>query len=157
VQGTYRYTSSEASLTSTVAQDITNFELTVNNNFISDANVRALGSDVLSSLAPTRRSVEFKITQRFDTTTAYSSFLAATEGSVELLMRSTLLGSTAPTQYNECDIILPKVYMNSPDPVVSGANEILMSEIAFDVVVDNAFTTTGKDIQVVFKNGTASY
>jgi hypothetical protein len=154
VNGTYQYAAVEASLTTTVAEEITGFELSINNNIKSDKDARALGSQVVSVLPVTRRAIELKITQRFDTTTAYSRFLDGTMGAVALKFVGGVVSTGA--SYT-CEIRLPKVYLNSPDPEVKGPNDILMSNISFDVLVDNPSTTTGKDIGITFINGTASY
>jgi len=156
VDGVYRYAASEASLTSTVEEHITGFELTVNNNLISDANVRKLGSDVLQTLPPTRRDIEFKITQRFDTTTAYNRFIANTQGAAELVFTGNTLTTTAVNAY-ECRIVLPKMFVDTPDVEITGANDILMSEINFAVLVDDPMTTTGKDIAITVINDVSSY
>jgi len=154
VQGAYRYAASEASLTSTALEHITAFELTVNNNLISDANARSLGYNTLQTLPATRRDIEFKITQRFDTTTAWNRFIDNTQGSVELYFEGASI--TAATKQS-CRIILPKVFVNTPDPEVAGANEILMSEIDFSVLVDSPMTTTGRDIGITVVNDVTSY
>lgn len=154
VDGSYRYAATEASLTSSVAEKITGFELVINNNMKSDSDARGIGSNVIDILPPTKRSVEFKITQRFDTLTAWNRFIGNTQGSVELLFEGATI--SGDKKYS-CRMVMPKVYLNTPDPEVSGPNDLLMSEIAFDVLVDNPSTTTGKDIAVTFINNTASY
>lgn len=154
VNGKYRYAATEGSLTSTVEEYITGFELTINNNLISDSNARALGSNKIQFLPATRRDIEFKITQRFDTTTQWDRFIAATQGAAELYFEGQSI--TAATKHS-CRVRLPKIYVNTPDPEVSGANDILISEIAFDVVVDDPNTTTGKDIGITVVNDIASY
>jgi hypothetical protein len=154
VNGVYRYAATENSLTSTVEEDITGFELTVNNNLISDANVRKLGSDVLQTLPPTRRDIEFKVTQRFDTTTAWNRFIQNTQGSIELVFT----GASVSAEHNyECRIRMPKVFVDSPDPEVPGPNDVLMSEINFAVLVDSPMTTTGRDIGITVINSISSY
>lgn len=154
VQGSYRYADTEASLTSTATEEITGFELGINNNLKSDATARAIGSNVLSTLPPTRRAIEFKITQRFDTLTAWNRFINNDQGSIDLLFE----GQSASAKVNySCQITLPKVHVNTPDPEVTGPNDILTPEITFDVLVDNAMTTTGRDIGITILNTTASY
>lgn len=154
VDGTYRYTSSEASLTSTVAEKITGFELSINNNLKSDDDVRQLGNNIISSLPPTRRLVEFTVTQRFDTITTWNRFVENTVGSAEL----RFVGASISAKQNySCIVRLPKLYLNTPEPEVTGANDLLMSEITFDVLVDNPSTSTGRDIGFTFINNTASY
>lgn len=157
VHGTFRYAATEANAaTSTAAEPIQGFELTINNNLESEKGARQLGSEVLTILPSRRREVEFKITQRFDTTTALNRFLQATQGAVDLFFRGESIGSTS--NFHECTIRLPKVFYNSgADPEVGGPGDIIMAEIPFDVLVDNPYTTTGKDIGITFQNATASY
>lgn len=154
VQGTYRYATTEGSITSTATECITGFELSIVNNLKNDATVRCLGSNVPATIPPTRRAVEFKINQRFDTLTAWSRFINNNEGSVELFFEGQ---SISAKQNFTCQIRLPKVYINTPDPEVTGPNDILTSEIIFDVLVDNPMTSTGRDIGVTIINSTSSY
>jgi len=154
VQGTYEYAATEGSLTSTVAEYINGFELAINNNLISDSGVRALGSNVLQTLAPTRREVTLTITQRFDTTTAWNRFVEATQGAARLIFE----GASISAEHNyKCTLVMPKLFLNSPEPTIGAPSDILMSEITFDVLVDNPSTSTGKDIEATFVNATASY
>lgn len=155
VNGTFRYTNAEASLTSTVQEPIQSFELTINNNVISDDNARSLGTITVDILPVTRRSVEFKVTNRWDTTTTYNRFIQATQGAVEL--RFAVSSITATDAY-QCIIRLPKVYNITGDTEVAGADEILTSEITYDVVLDgNAATTTSREIGVTIVNTATAY
>ncbi|HEA21482.1 MAG TPA: hypothetical protein ENH87_11240 [Pricia antarctica] len=154
VQGVYRYHSNIASMTATVEEFIQGFELVINNNMITDANARALGSNTPQIFPPTRRSIEFKVQQRFDTNTIWNRFVQATQGSVQL----RFVGQSASAKQNyTCVIDMPKVFVNSPEPEVAGPNEILSSEITYDVLVDNPDTSTGYDIRFTFINSTTSY
>lgn len=155
VQGVYRYQSTEALANTTTAEEpIQGFELTINNNMKTDKDARQLGSNLLSVLPATRRKIELKVMQRWDTTTNWNRFIQATQGSIELVFTGSAI--TIGTNY-QCFIRLPKVFMNSPEPEVPGPNDILKSEINFDVLVDSPSTTTGKDIGVTFINDVSSY
>ena len=149
VNGSYRYAATEGSLTSTVVEPIQGFDLTINNNLISDANARALGSNIIDVLPATRREIEFMVRQRFDTTTTYNRFIQGTQGSVELVFTGQ---SISAEHNNGMTIRLPKVFQNSSDPELGGPGDILASEIPFDVIVDNPNTTTGRDIGISFTN-----
>lgn len=149
VHGAYTY--------SGTAQKIQGFELSVNNNFKTDKDARELGSNVLSVMPATNRSVEFKISQRIDTTTAYDVFLAGTNASVQLKFTSTQLISASASSGYYVQVDLAKVFYNSPDTELKGPGDILTAEIPFDVMVDNPNTTTGYDVKVTVKNNTASY
>lgn len=153
--GVFRYHNTEASIgTTTVEEHITGFELTVNNNIVTDANARALGTNTLIVLPPGRRDIEFKVTQRFDTTLAYDRFIANTMGVIELNFEGASLSAT---KFLQCQIRLPKVYHNSPDFEVASAGDMLMQEIDFAVLVDAPMTTTGRDIGITILNGVDSY
>lgn len=154
VNGVFRLGASEAAADTTTAEEpIQGFELTVKNNLKTDASARKLGSNVLSVLPPTRREVEFKIKQRFDTTTTYDRFINNTAASVELKFTGATI--TADKNYS-IEIRLPKVYARSGDPTVGGADEILQSEISYDVLMNTA-TSAGREIGITVINNVASY
>ena len=153
VDGVFRYTNAEASLTSTVEEKIQGFELTISNG-LKPEDGRELGSAVLSVLPATRRTIELKITQRFDTTTTLDRHLQATIGAAELLFT----GESITSEHGyEMRFRFPKLYQNTADPELGGPEDILKSEISYDVVLDNPNTTTGRDIGVTVVNTRASY
>ena len=141
--------------TTTAQECIQGFELEVNNNLAADEASRCLGSNLLRVLPPTRREVSLTITQRFDTTTTFERFIQNTQGAVELFFRGP--DSLTSDKFHEITLRLPKVFLNSPDPTLEGADSIIQSEIKYDVLVDNPATTTGKDIGVTVQNNVASY
>jgi hypothetical protein len=158
VGGSYRYTATEGSLTSTVAEPIQAFEMTLNNNIADGAESRELGTDLRTVLAPLRRTIELQITQRFDTSTTFDRMIQATQGAVELYFRGQVITtSAAVTKYYEMIMRFPKVYHNVGDPEIGAPDELLSIEIPLDVVVDNPLTTTGKDIGITFQNNIAAY
>lgn len=154
VNGVFRYNSTEVNAATTTSQEaITGFELTVNNNLKSDADARQLGSALLSVLPPTRRTVELKVTQRFDTTTTYNRFIQATQGSVEL----RFTGDSITSEHsNQMTIRLPKVFNKTGDTQVAGSGEILKTEIEYDVIVDTT-TSAGREIGITVINNVGSY
>lgn len=155
-QGVFRYQASEAAVQTTTANEpIQAFELTVNNNIISDAAARALGSLLPQVLPATRREVGFKITQRFDTSTAYNRMLQGTAGAVMLFFQSSQIGATG--FYNELTCLMPKVFYNGGDVEVKDTGSILQAEIEMDVMVDSPATSTGRDIGFTFRNAVVSY
>lgn len=154
VGGTFQYAGTEASLTSTAVEQIIGFELSINNNLVSDANARALGSNLLQVLPATMRNIELTTTQRFDTTTAWDRFIQATQGAIKLQLRGDSITSE---HFHQIDIVLPKVFVNKADTEISSPNDVLMLEIPWDVVIDDPSTTTGKDIEITINNQTASY
>jgi hypothetical protein len=155
VNGTFRYAATEAAAaTTTVAEPIQGFELTVNNNLVSEEGARELGTNLLTVLPPTRREVELTITQRFDTSSSYNRFIQATIGAAELFFRGP--DSLSSDFFTEITFRMPKLYQNSSEPTMDGADSIAQSEITYDVVVDNPNTTTGKDIGITVKNNLSS-
>jgi hypothetical protein len=156
-QGDFRYAETEAKAdTTTASEPIQSFELSINNNLVTDANARAFGSNLLSILPPGRRDVKLKVSQRFDTTTTWQRFIQATQGSVQLTFTGALVNASTSTY--QMYIRLPKVYNNTGDTELSNPKEILSADIEYDVVLDNTGTTvTSKDIGVTFINGVASY
>lgn len=155
-QGVYRYGTTEATAETTTAQEpIQGFELTIKNNIISDKSARSLGSNVPQILPATRREIEFKIMQRFDTTTAYQRFLQATQGAVELVFTAEAIGSTGFN--NGLTIRLPKVFYDRADVELKDTGSILQAEIPMSVLVDSPSTSTGREIGVTFRNATAAY
>lgn len=143
--GVYRYDATEGSLTSSVNEPIQAFELEIKNNLITDDAARQLGTRILSRIPPaTRREVNFKITQRFDTTSAFDRFVQNTAGAAQLFFT----GETITVEYTRAlTITLPNVRMKNADPLVEGANEVLQSEIDFDCIVSGTpATTTSREI-----------
>lgn len=149
--GNFIYAATTASLTTTNKEFIENFELTINNNL---EEARALGQNTVTDLPPKRREIGLKVTQRFDTLTAYDRFIAQTSSAVRLQMTGSSLTSD---DVRTLQIDMPKVLVNSPDPTVDSPNDILKQEFECDVLVDTPYTTTGKDIAMTLINAVASY
>ncbi|MCK5358331.1 MAG: hypothetical protein KAJ48_08040 [Elusimicrobiales bacterium] len=137
-----------------VSEKITGFELSINNNLVSDKNARALGQNTLQVLPALRRDVEFKITQRMDTTTTWTRFTSGTNAAAQLVFTGATL-TAANT--NKLTIDLPKVFYQTPDVELSSPDEILMSDINYDVVVDAPHTSTGYDVKVTVINDVTTY
>jgi len=155
IQGSFRYTNTEGSLTSTVAESVIGIELEINNNFKYDNDVRELGSNLPSVIPPTRRDIKLKVKQRFDTTTTYNRFIASTAGSAEIVFTSNETVFTT-TSFYQIVFRLPKLIPNSPDPELSSPEDVLMMETDFDVIVDTG-TSAGRDIGITVVNNVASY
>lgn len=151
-QGLFKYGVTEGSLS---VEPIQSFELTVANNIVSGEDARSLGTVTVDILPATRRSIELKVTNRWDTSTTYNRFISATQGAIEL----AFVGSAITAEHNyEMTIRLPKVYNNAGDTEITGGEEILKTEIAYDVLLDgNPATSTARDIGVTVKNNIAAY
>lgn len=156
-QGYFRYGATESAAYTTAAastERIQSFELTINNNLVTDKDAYELGSQVRRVLPATRREVSFKIRQRFDTTTAYARFLQATQSAVDLYFRGASIGAN---QFQELNIRLPNVRYNSPEPTLDGPDGVVASEISFDVISDNPSTSTGRDISATLRNRLSAF
>lgn len=147
VHGTYQY--------SATAQKITGFELAISNGLKSDKDARALGQNTLVCLPATRREVTFKISQRFDTTSTWDAFMQHTTGAIQLDFTST--DSLSSSNFPKLTINMPKCGMKTPDPELKSAGDIIMSDIEYDVLVDNPMTSTGYDVKFTVINGVSGY
>lgn len=153
--GVFRYATTEVlAATTTSVEPIQEFELSIKNNIKSDQSARSLGTITVDVLPVTRREVELKINNRFDTTTTYNRFIQATQGSVELFLQGAAIDAS---NFYEMTIRLPKVYAKTGDTEISGAQDVLTTEISYDVILDNPSTSTGKDIGITFKNNVTAY
>ena len=156
IGGVMKYGSSEGSV---AQENITHFELTVNNNIKSDKEVRALGTATVMVLPATRREITLKTTQRFDTTTVYNRFIQATEGAIELAFSgAAIVAATTVSEYFfTMNIRLPRVVQKTGDVDLKGPGEILAADLEWDVLLDSPSTSTGRDIGLTVRNSTASY
>lgn len=156
VNGTFQYGGSEGALAS---EQIQGFELTINNNLKSDKDARSLGTNTVAILPATKREVELKVTQRFDTTTTWNRFIQATEGAISLNFSGAALvaGTTASEYFFTMNIRLPRVVNVTGDPDLKSSGDILSAEISYDVLIDNPSTSTGREIGLTIRNSTASY
>jgi len=158
VDGKFKYSNTESNAAnSTNSEPIQSFELTINNNIVSDDDARSLGNITVDVLPPTRRDIQLTVKNRFDTSTTYDRMIQATQGAIELYFEGRAISGTAAPFY-AMTIRLPKVYNATGDTEINGSDEILTTEIKYDVLVDNPSpTTTSRDIGITFQNSTASY
>ena len=156
VGGTYKYGSSEGSLSQ---ENITHFEMTINNNLVDGKEARALGTNTIMVLPATKRDIMLKTTQRFDTTTIWQRFIQATEGSIELSFSGAAIvaGTTASEYFFTMQMRLPRVVPQSGDVALKSSKDILSADIEWDVLIDTPSTSTGRDIGLTIRNSTASY
>lgn len=145
--------STTASLSAT---SIIGFEFNLANNLISDTNARELGSRTVKILPPTTRETTLKLTMRFDTTTAYTNFMALTPIAVKILMNSgATIGAGAGSTTYTMQLEFPKCYLTSNPVPNIGEKGILIQEMEFQCLKAN--TTTGYSVQAVVNNATANY
>jgi len=133
-----------------------NFELTINNNLVSDAGARELGSRQLSiGPPPTRMDVKLKLMQRFDTLTAYNRWIGNTMCAIHIrCISSTYItaSTTSGTTYTMY-IALPACYLNNPMTEIGGP-EMLNQTLEFSCILE---TMTSYPVQITVTNGTENY
>ena len=142
------------SSSSVTEECFTGFELTINNNLVSDSNVRCLGSRTLATLPATRREVKLKLTQRFDTTTSYDRFIENTMCAVSILLDTGYsIGSSGGSTVSIA-ITLPSVYYNSNNFQVSDFG-VLTNEL--DLTAIKEPSTGAEIIRFSIVNATSAY
>jgi hypothetical protein len=124
------------------------FELTINNNIVTDH--RVLGSRQVASLPPVKQEVKLKLVQAYDTLTSANRALANTMTAFTILLNTGVtLGST-----NYSAIIkIPKTYFNSTTPNV-GDNGMLSYEIDCSALYGSSL---GATVQFLVTNATTTY
>jgi len=149
VEGTF------ASLTSSSFWHVQSVEYTMTNNLKSDADSRRIGDAELSDLPPGVLNISLKCKMRFDTTTAYDAMVNSTELAAQLYFEgNTLPGSIIKESLR---IDLPRVFVKSGgDPEIGGPDEILSTDIEFDVLRDDS-SVGGYAVKSYVTNLTSSY
>ena len=149
---TFQYASTTAALTSTLAEQLVGFELTVNNN--NDTDQRALGQDTIVDIPAGMRDVSLKLTMRYDTTTSYSRYTSGEYGAARIILTSAEVITTGV--YYQLTFEMPKTYWNNCDPEIGEAGVITI-EPELTCIRDVLSGTTGYDIKAELINLTASY
>lgn len=144
-----------ASLTSTSIWHVQSAEFGWGNNLKGDADSGRIGSAILTVLPPGMATFTLKCKVRFDTTTAYSAMLNATKLSAQIHYQGPTMTGSSIRQGIRFDI--PTIYVKSSgDPEIGGPDEILSSEIEFDVIRDDT-SATGYAVQAQVTNQKVSY
>jgi len=154
VNGRFSVEATFASLTSTSFWHVTSFEFKISNSLKADES-RRIGSDILTDLPPGMATFELSATIRFDTTTAYDAMIAETVLAAEFeFLGDTLSGSVAREGIK---FRFPKVtIMEAGDPEIGGPDEILTSDVVFNVLRD-ASSATGYAVQAVMTSDITSF
>ena len=139
---------------SVTSECFTGFELTINNNLVSDSSVRCLGSKTLATLPATRREVKLKLTQRFDTTTSYDRFIGGSMCAIAILLDTGHSTGSSGGSTASMIIYLPTVYYNSNNFQVSDFG-VLTNELDLTAIKDPS--TLAYIIQFQIVNTTSSY
>lgn len=129
---------------------IKSFEFTLANNL---AEQRNLGLAYVHALPPLRRDVKLKLTQQFDTLTAYNRFIQNTKTAIQILMDTGVTIAAAGSSTYSMHINLPCCYFNNVTPN-AGSVEALSQEIDVSAIKD---TTTSYVCQIQVNNATDHY
>lgn len=142
------------SLTSSSFWHVQAVEFGINNNLQGDAEARRLGTDTVQVLPPGIAELPLKCTIRFDTTTAWSAMVNATQLSVQLEFLGPTLSGSALRQGIRFNY--PRVFVaDAGEPEVADASGILQSEVVFHVMRDDT-TSTGYAIAALLTNDISS-
>ena len=139
-----------ATTTTVAVEYVKSFELSINNNINTDH--RVLGSRLVQQLPPVMREITLKVSQVFDTTTAYDRFIAQTDTTFELTLDSQIVLGASTGTYN-CVITLPRCVLGPNNPAVSGPGPI-QQELEYICLWDSA---TSYSINATVRNKTANY
>jgi hypothetical protein len=155
VSGRVSVETSFGSLTSTSFWHVQSVEFGISNSLKNGADARRLGTDALSILPVGVQSFPLTMKIRFDTTTAYDAMMNGTQLSAQLeFLGSTITGSAIRQGLK---INIPRIYVeDAGDPEIGGPDEVLMSEVTFQVLRDVS-SATGYAVQLVVTNTKSSY
>lgn len=144
-----------ASLTASAFWHVQSFEFSLKNNLKGDSDSRRIGSDLLQVLPPGLAMCELSVSMRWDTLTAYNAMLNGGQMSAQLVFEGATIAGSKLKQLVQID--LPRVYIkDAGDPEIGGPDEILTSEIKFDVLQDDS-SAGGYMIKTTVRNKTTSY
>lgn len=144
-----------SSLTSTSFWHIQSVEFGIKNNLKGDKDSRRIGSSILTVLPPGMAEFTLKCKIRFDTTTAYAAMINETKLSAQLAFVGPTITSSAIAR--ELRLTMPKVYIKEAgDPEIGGPDEILMSEVEFNVLREET-STSAYPVIALITNTKASY
>jgi hypothetical protein len=125
------------------------FEFSINNNLNGD--FRVLGNIGRAAIPAQKRETKLKLTQSFDTTTAYDRYINNTPTYFKISFDGITIPASA-TKYH-MDILLPWVVFGPAFPNVDGP-DALEYEIEADCFWSSV---TSYSVQMAITNGTANY
>lgn len=140
-----------ATSTSIAEEYFKSFELSINNNL--DTNHRVLGSREIVKSYPVKQQVSLKLSQVFDTTTAYDRYLGMTSTYFEITLDSQQIVNTGSTGTYKAMIYLPNCKLSPNTPAVSGPGPI-QQELEYEAYYAS---TQSYAVQMTVRNKTASY
>lgn len=143
-----------ATTTSMSTTTIQNFELTINNNLVTDTKARELGSRTLSICPPTQREIRLKMSMRYETNTAFNYMDSGTSFVAYINIDSGVTaGAAAGNTTYSMQIKLPKLYVNGAVQTI-GDKGVITYEIDCPALIG---TTTDSVMSLEVWNGTANY
>jgi hypothetical protein len=134
----------------------TGFELMIDNGIVSGAESGRLGSRAPAVLPAGRRTISLKLDQRYDTTTAWNTFVAHTISAIKITCNgvNTITAVAGDTVYS-CVINVPHCqWEDSAQPQVGGPGVITHQLSAAGIQKD---TSTAYALQMSVANNTAGY
>lgn len=154
VSGRISIETTVAGLTTTSFWHVQSMEFKISNQLNSDSSSRRIGSDLISILPAGLAKFEFKVSMRFDTTTAYDAMIAGTRLVGEFEFLGDTMSSSAIRE--GIKLTMPNLRIkDAGDPEIGGPNEQLNSEVVFEVLRDP--TASGYAVRAVVTNNTSSY
>lgn len=144
-----------ASITTATVWHVQTVEFGLSNNLKSDSESRRIGSNTLDVLPPGIAQFSFNVTMRFNTTTAFDAMMAGTEFAAELeFLGSTLSGSSLKRMLK---FQFPRLTIaEAGDPEIGGPDEILTSQVTFNVLRDVS-SASGYAMRAIVRNTTSSF
>lgn len=144
-----------ASVTTATAWHVQTCEFGIANNLKSDSESRRIGSETLDVLPPGIATPSLSVQMRFNTTTAFDAMMAGTEFAAELEFVGTTL--TVSAIRRGMKIQFPRLTIaEAGDPEISGPDEILTSQVTFNVLRDVS-SSTGYAMRAIVRNKTSSF
>lgn len=154
VGGRLSVESTFASLTSSSFWHIQSFALTINNNLKTDNEARRIGSDILTTLPVGMQTFECTVSMRFDTSTAFDAMINNTEFSMELEFQGDTMSTSVIKEGLKLQFPSIRIH-DAGDPELGGPDEILMSEVTFQIMRDDS-SATGYAIRALLTNQMSS-
>lgn len=130
----------------------TGFELSINNNLVSDDKARSLGSNLLTILPAGMRDVKLKLTQRFDTTSSYVDYVANTAKCFQITLDTGVTIAAAGGNY-QMVFTIPRAVYGPNQPNIGDAG-VITHELEMTGLQE---TTTSDCISCVITNATTTY
>jgi len=149
-EGRFSVETSFASLQTSSYWHVQSFEFKVMNNLHNGSEARRIGSDILDVLPAGPQTYELSCNIRFDTTTAFDAMIAQTDlaGQFEFIATETMTGSNLqPALTFNFQKLRVK---DAGDPEIGGPDEVLVSNVVFDVLRDES--ATGYAVNAVLRN-----